>query len=118
MYTQENKSSTYRATRFHLYAKVANQSVVFGVRDISAESLGLDVQAGALRPGMQFSVYVFCGEVPVASNLRVQVVSFSNGYAKCRYIDLTQGQAKSLQNIVTRGYVSGARMRRRKNYMY
>ncbi|WP_147822107.1 hypothetical protein [Salidesulfovibrio onnuriiensis] len=97
---------------------MANQSVVFGVRDISAESIGLDVKGGALRLGMQFSIYVFCGEIPVASNLRVQVVSYGQGYAKCRYVDLTQGQSKSLQKIVTRGYVSGAPLRRRRNYMY
>jgi len=92
--------------------------VAFGVRDISSESIGLDVQAGSLRPGMRFSIYVFCGETPVASNLRIQVVSYVDRYAKCSYVDLTQGQAKSLQRIVAGGYVSGAPIRRRRNYMY
>lgn len=118
MHAESTKKSLYRATKFGLYAKVANQNVVFGVRDISAESIGLDVKSGALRPGMQFSIYVFCGEVPVASNLRVQVVSYTKGYAKCAYVGLSQGQSKSLQKIVSGGYVSGAPLRRRRNYMY
>lgn len=105
----------YRATRFHLYAKVANQDVAFGVREISVESLGLAVN-GRLTVGMQFSVYLFHGEVPVASNLRVQVMHYEKGYARCAYVDLTRGQAQSLQRIVTRRYVAGAPMPRRRMY--
>jgi hypothetical protein len=111
----DDRQGLYRATRFHLYAKVANQDVAFGVRDSSVESLGLSVE-GRLTVGMQFSVYIFRGEVPVASNLRVQVVHYEKGYARCSYVDLTRGQAQSLQRIVTRRLVAGAPIQRRRMY--
>lgn len=115
MQTIKEKKSLYRARKFGLYAKVAGREVTFGVRDISGESIGLDVQAGALRPGMRFTVYVFCGDLPVASDLRVEVRHFSRGYAKCRYVDLTQGQAKCLQKIVAGRYVLGAPLKSRRS---
>ncbi len=114
-YSETTNRELYRATKFNLYAKVANQDVAFGVRDISVESLGLAVE-GRLVLGMQFSVYLFCGEIPVASNLRVQVVHYEKGYARCQYVDLTQGQSQSLQRIVTRRYVSGTPIQRRRLY--
>lgn len=116
MTVSKAKKTLHRATKFNLYAKVANQQVVFGVRDISSESIGLDVRAGCLAEGMCFSVYVFFGEVPVASNLRVEVTNYCKGYAKCRYVELTQGQARSLQKIVTGRYIAGAPLRRRRKY--
>lgn len=111
----EKTSGLYKAKRFNLYAKVANQQIVFGVRDISAEGISLAVE-GRLDVGMQFTVYVFKGEVPVASALRLQVIQYTKGYAKCRYVDLTPGQAKEVQLVVTSKYLQGAPIKRRRSY--